>query len=429
MRRIILFYVPMGISSMLAGLTHIIINGVLARAEHPEAAISSYAVALSLSFLLDLPMNALRQTSSRYALDRVSFRSVARLTCWVAGSLLAASAIIAFTPAGAAIFRYLFGVREELLAPTVQVYQVLAIMYGITSLRSLFQGVIINRLRTGWMTIGMAVRVVVMLAMSWYFVRNGVPDDGRIGALIFMVGLLIECAVAVTEGRSLRKKLPERQELHYVENIRELLPFYVPLLYSSLATAVLQPSIQISLNLSANPTLSVASYAVAIQLSNMVAWFCSSVHQIVIHFYMKERRNVLIIVSVLSLFSPVLLLAVSTDAGGNLILGPVLGMKGALMEDVKMLLRFFAVQSLLFPWLDFLTGISMLKGRTKAAMIGKISSVALSIAILIAAVWMSPQLNGRLAGLAIAAAAPVELLIVFWTLRRMDKPARMWARG
>ncbi|MGF9714162.1 hypothetical protein [Paenibacillus sp. JMULE4] len=253
MLRIVLFYVPLGTSLLLAALTHVIVNGVLARSEQPDVTISSYAVALSLSFLIDLPMTIIRQVSSKYARDRTSFRAVARLTAVTSGILVLLSLIIACTPAGQLLFRYVFGVKEHLIHPTVQVYQVLALLYLFTAFRCLYQGVIINQLRTGWMTVGMAVRVAVMFGMSWYFIRNGWTDDGRYGAVIFMVGVIIECMVSVWEGSALKKRLPERGDHQSIELARHLLPFYLPLLYSLMVLVLLNPSIQAALNARFSP--------------------------------------------------------------------------------------------------------------------------------------------------------------------------------
>jgi hypothetical protein len=416
-----LFYIPMGASALLAGLTHVIINGVLARSEHPDVTISSYAVALSFSFLLDLPMNIIRQASSKYARDRISFRSVARLTVMITVILTLISLMISWTPFGALLFRYLFGVKEHLVTATVEVYQVLTFMYIFTAIRGLFQGVIINQLRTGWMTVGMAVRVAAMFGMSWYAVQHGLTNDGRIGAWIFMVGVIIESLVSLMEGMALRRNLPASGESQTIERTRQLLPFYLPLLYSSMVLIILNPSIQSALNLSGNPTVAVASYAVAVQLVNMVAWFCGSVHQIVIQFYRSERRNVLVVVTCLSVISPALLLTASTDGGGRWLLEGVLGLHGPLVQEVQLLLRYLSVQSLLFPWIDFIAGKCMLLGQTRPIMASKMISVAISIGLLILFVYQFPFLNGGLAGLVVAIAAPLELGIAYLWLQRMER--------
>ncbi|MFC0212268.1 hypothetical protein ACFFK0_07310 [Paenibacillus chartarius] len=419
MLRIIWFYIPMGASAMLAALTHVIINGVLARSANPDVTISSYAVALSLSFLIDLPNNAIRQASSKFSRDRISFRSVSRLTIYVMCVLLAVSIGIGWTPFGGWLFQRVFGVSTVLLQPTIQVYQVLAFMYVLTAARSLFQGVIINQLRTGWMTIGMAVRVAAMFGMSWWFIQAGWTNSGALGALIFMVGILIESAVASAEGYSLQKSLPEHRESQTVRQVGQLMPFYMPLIYSNLLLAALNPAVQAALNYSADPTLAVASFAVALQLSNMVAWFCASVHQIVIQFYEQQRRNVLIVVAGLSVLSPLFLLTVSTEAGGSWLLEGVLSLKGALLDAVRMLLRLLAVQSCLAPWIDFFAGKAMLSGKTKAIVAGKFSSAIVNVGLLAGFVFSVPGLNGQMAGLVAAISAPVELLVVAFYLRRL----------
>lgn len=421
MFRIMLFYIPMGTSSLLAALTHVIINGVLARSAQPDVTISSYAVAVSLAFLIDLPVNVIRQTSSKYSRDQISFRSVAHLASIVSGVLVFLSVMIGWTPIGQMLFHYIFGVKDHLLLQTTQVFQVLAFLYIFSALRSLFQGVIINQLRTGWMTIGMAIRVIVMFIMSWYFIQIGWTNDGRVGALIFMTGIAIECIVAVCEGMSLKRRLPETKEQQMIEQTRQLLPFYLPLLYSSMVLVLLNPSIQATLNKTENPTLAVASYAVALQLSNMVIWFCSSVHQIVLQFYESQPKQVLRIVAFLSVLSPVILLSISTDVFGGWLLEGVLGLHGPLLQNVQLLLLFLAVHSFLFPWIDFVAGKCMLRGQTRAIMASKMISVALSISLLIIFLYWFPSLNGGLAGLVAAFVAPLELTVICLWLRRLEK--------
>jgi progressive ankylosis protein len=424
--RLILFYMPLGFSAMLAGLTHVIINGVLARSPEAEITISTYAVALSVSFLLDLPINVLRQTSSKYARDQSSFGAVARLALILAVSITALSAAIGWTPLGHFIFSVVFGVKEELLLPTIDVFRVLAFFYPLTALRSLFQGVILNQLRTAWMTVGMVIRVIVMFAMSYYFIQIGWTNDGRVGAWIFFVGLVIEAAVMTLEGISLKRKLPTAEiaqlpplELKPISRTAQLLPFYVPLLYSSLVTVLLNPSIQSSLNKGANPTLAVASFAVAAQLVNMMIWFCSFAHQAVLQFYSTDKRNVIKLTIGLSILAPAVLLVLSTDTAGLWLLEGVLGVHGGLLEEVQWLMRILSLQCLLFPWIDFIAGLAMLRGHTKAVMVGKFGSVLVSLAILILCVVFIPQLNGKIAAIAVAIAAPLELLVVIAWLRRL----------
>ncbi|ADM68430.2 hypothetical protein [Paenibacillus polymyxa] len=74
-------------------------------------------------------------------------------------------------------------------------------------------------------------------------------------------------------------------------SIGHLLPFYLPLLYSALVLVILNPSIQAALNNTTDPLLTITSFSVALQILNLFAWFCSSLHQIVIQFYTSKRRE------------------------------------------------------------------------------------------------------------------------------------------
>lgn len=103
MLRLILFYLPMGASALLASLTHVIISGVLARSPHPDLTISGYAIALSLSFILEQAIAPLRQTSAKYVKDQHSFREMVRMIVTIVGIIALFNALIAWTPLGALV--------------------------------------------------------------------------------------------------------------------------------------------------------------------------------------------------------------------------------------------------------------------------------------------------------------------------------------
>ncbi|ALS22001.1 hypothetical protein [Paenibacillus naphthalenovorans] len=99
----------------------------------------------------------------------------------------------------------------------------------------------------------------------------------------------------------------------------------------------------------------------------------------------------------------------------------VLGVHGPLLQEVQMLLKLLSIQSLLFPWIDFLAGKCMLLGKTKPIMASKMVSVLFSVALLILFVFTIPHLNGGLTGLAAAIAAPLEQATVYVLLHRLEK--------
>ncbi|MEX2415626.1 MAG: multi antimicrobial extrusion protein MatE, partial [Paenibacillaceae bacterium] len=87
MRQLLIFFAPLGISSLLITVSHLIINSTLARSSDPELIIASYAIALTLLGLIERPAILLRHTCSALVRDHISFRALSRVTLIVLSSL------------------------------------------------------------------------------------------------------------------------------------------------------------------------------------------------------------------------------------------------------------------------------------------------------------------------------------------------------
>ncbi|UUZ80002.1 hypothetical protein LJK88_34115 [Paenibacillus sp. P26] len=124
-RRLLAFFIPLGISASLVTISHVIINSTLARSAHPEIIIASYAAPMSILGITERPAVLLRQTCSALVRDRISFRAMSLVSAYVLGAIFIMGGIISYTPLGAWVFTHLFGAEPELVGPMVQVYRVL----------------------------------------------------------------------------------------------------------------------------------------------------------------------------------------------------------------------------------------------------------------------------------------------------------------
>src|SRR6185437_9774319 len=77
------FFIPLGISASLVTISHVIINGTLARAPNPAIVIASYSVAMSLFGVFERCAVIIRQTCATLVRDRHSFKLVSQLTIYV----------------------------------------------------------------------------------------------------------------------------------------------------------------------------------------------------------------------------------------------------------------------------------------------------------------------------------------------------------
>lgn len=420
--QLISFFLPLGLSATLVTLSHVIINSTLARADNPELVIASYALPLSLLGITERPAVLLRQACSALVRDRISFRAMAAVSSYVFACIILLGLIICYTPAGEWVFLYFFGVEPELLDSTISVYRILMYVSIFSGLRCLFHGIIIFNMRTKWLTIGMGVRIVAMYLLSLYFITTDNVSSGRVGAIIFLMGMVIEALVAIWEGTSLLKKvIPEKAPGHLIETKKQIFSFYKPLLYSSIIAVIIGPSINAVLGKTTHIHLAISSFAIAGSLTQLVLSFFSYIHQIVLNFYRKDAKSVLRFVLILSFIPGALIAILAYTPLGPWFMIHVMGVNSELMYASLHAMRIFMIMTLVFPWLDYMNGIIMLRGQTKIMIFSQSANAMITVLTLFIAIWKVPDWNGMIGALAQSVGTLAELLVVFYVLKRTSE--------
>ncbi|MBD2867163.1 multi antimicrobial extrusion protein MatE [Paenibacillus arenilitoris] len=421
MKKLWSFFLPLGVSASLVTISHVIINSTLSRSADPEKIISSYAVAMSLLAITERPAVLLRQTCSTLVRDKRSFRSTLTVAQLVFASIMLMGLVISYTPLGTFIFQGVFGVGEDNVGDVLLVYRVLMFVSLFSGIRCFYQGIIIYNLRTKWLTIGMAIRLAGMYALSLYFIHTGVTS-GVVGAIIFLFGMMIEAAVSFSEGRVLARQLPDKLEDHAVENKRHVFSFYRPLLLSSFISLWIGPAINAMLGKTWDAYLSISSFAIASSLVLLLSSFFSYFHQIVINFYRIDPAAVRKFTLMLG-FVPVLLMGIiAFTPVGDLLLEHVIGVHGRLRAESIRVLQGFVLFAFVMPWLDVMNGLVFVRGQTKLIIGSQIANFSLTFVTLLVLVALAPQWNGTIGAWAQSIGMAAELLFVVLALRFV-KPA------
>ncbi|HEX7057281.1 MAG TPA: multi antimicrobial extrusion protein MatE [Bacilli bacterium] len=424
--RIFAFFLPLGASATLVTASHVIINSTLARSEHPETIISSYAIALSLFSILDRSTGLLRQSCSALVRDRVSFQAMSHIANLLILSTILFSLLVSYTPLGVGIFRYLFGEQESLLQPTIHVFRILMFVSVFSGLRCLYHGIIITNFHTKWLTIGMVFRLGVMYAISLGFILKWGVHDGRVGAVIFMAGMMVEATVAVWEGKTLLRKMPRKLPGHNVEKPKQVFAFFRPMLYSSFIAVVIGPSINAMLGKTADVPLSIASYAVALNVTQLMTSFFTYIHQIALNFYKREAHAVKTFMLIVCLIPTALNFMLVHTPAGPWFLHHIMGLQHELLTATLEAIGVFMLMTLVVPWLDFANGLVMLRGQTKIMVWSQSANAALTVLVLLLCVWLAPGLNGNIGALAQSLGMLAELSFVTYALRRGRANALIW---
>jgi len=425
--RLFLFFIPMGISVLLINLSHVIVNGTLARSDNPEIILAGYALAMSLLIVTEKPAVLFRQTCSALVRDRTSFRAVRQVSFYVFGASLLFGASVAYTPFGHWVFRGAFGADPAVAGEAIRSYYALMFLSVFSGIRCLYQGVIIYKMRTRWLTIAMVFRLAGMFLLAQYFLRVGV-DSALDGTIIFVFGMIIEAGISWWESSRLIKQLPEKDVECEVTKPKQVAKFYNPLLYSSLIVVWMLPILNALLGTTDRGTLAVASFAVAGSLMNLVLGFFTYFHQIALLFVKSDPAIVRRFTLLLGFIPSLLLSLMAFTSIGDWMFSHVLGVKDELLQACIHALRGFLPFVLVFPWLDTLNGIVMANGETKL-MFGSqaANAIATGLAIILL-VLLFPAWRGVLGSLAQSAGVIAELLLLAWLFRRSHPTARLTAK-
>jgi len=415
---ILTFFVPLGLAASLITLSHVIINSVLSRAAQPELVIAAYQIALSIFTITERPAFLLRQTTSALSGDRVSFRAMRKLTMLLIGFTLLIGFLIGFTPLGEWLFRLVFNTDDATTPAVVNTYRVVMFVTVFSAMRCLYQGIIIRNMQTKWLTIGMGVRLTTMYGIGLVFMSRPASINETTGAWLFLVGMAVEALVSWLEGRRIYCAMPEQAKDGSVRNVRGVLPFYRPLLFSSFIAVIVSPSINAVLGKTEQIEVSIASYAIALSVVNLVNSFFTYIHQIVLNFYQKDARTVFHFALGAAMIPGLLVILLSYTPLGHWFVGSVMGVQGVLLQGSLSVLRVMAIISFIFPWVDYCNGLCMLNKRTNIMLWSQTSNVATTLVMLFVLIVAAPHWNGVVGALASSCGITAELIIVYTLLRR-----------
>lgn len=439
-KKILLFFVPLGLSASLVMLSHMIINGTLTRGENAEIIIASYVIAMSLFGITERLGVLLRNACSALVRDKVSFKAMSTVGAYVLTVLMIISAAIAYTPIGRWIFSNLFGADLTMIDQIVEVYQILIIVTFFSAIRCLFQGVIILNRQTKWLTIGMIIRLIGMYLLSLLFINAGYIN-AKTGAYIFLAGMMIESIVSFIEGRILVKKMVEKDEKHAITTKAQIFRFYNPLILSSLVIVMVGPVINAFLGKTAEIELAIASYAIALSITQLILSFFTYTHQIVLTFYKDHAQKVKRFTMMIGLIPTVVLAVFCFTPLGAFFIEQILGANPRLVEASLQSLRFFLLMTLIFPLIDFCNGLLMLRSETRVMVFSQSANLLLTFLVLAIASGVVPYWNGMIGAMAQSIGMLGELAVLLFIIGRSThklnnkivinetKEIRKWTKG
>jgi progressive ankylosis protein len=412
------FFIPLGFAASLTSITHVIINGTLTRAEDAAFIIACYAVAFSLFQVVERPIIVFRQTSSALVKDKQSFKLLTVFLMYVLGIVVLFCSILAFSRIGDWIYIHFFNADKSMVETISNTFKVIIFVLIFSGIRGIYQGIIINHLETKWVTIGVIIRVITMFVISYLLVvLDYISSVG--GALIFLAGMIIECLISVWKGHFLIKEYPQSKKDFHLQK-SDIYHFYTPLVFYFIFQTILIPIVYVFLAKSENIQMSIASFALAFSITNLVLSFFMYTHQIVLQFYEKNRKKVIHFTLLIGLTPSILLGVLCFSPLGSWFMGVVMGADPVLATATLSVLKFFILKTLVYPIVDFLNGFLMLQRQTKRMVYSQVMNLIAVLISLSVFVYFFPHWNGINGAIAASIGEVVGFVVVFVIVYKMS---------
>lgn len=417
--KMLAFFIPLGISASLTAISHVIINGTLSRADHAEIIIANYAIAHALFCILERPVLGFRQTSSALVKGKSSFNILGTFFIKIILLVSALCALIGFTPLGDWVFIYGFNAVPDSKDSLMATFRVISAVIFFSGLRCLYQGIIINHLETKWVTVGVIIRLVGMFGIATYLIYSGHGNTSMAGAIIFLTGMAFECLISVWRGHTIINRTKNTKEPPLKK--KEIQSFYTPLVFYLSFQSILIPIIYALLGKIQDIHMGIASFALAISITNLVLSFFMYTHQIVLQFFERNKQTVLKCIIAFSIAPSFMLSILCFTPVGIWFMRTILGADLVLARESLDVLKFFIVKTFVFPWVDYFSGILMLQKSTKTMLMPQIYNIVTVVLTLIPLVYFFPALNGRAGAIAASTGELIGLLAVYLVVSKRNK--------
>lgn len=412
------FYLPLAATSMLMMVTHSVVSSAMARTLAPAIALAGYSGAYSVSQLFEAPCYSMQRMALTFVSGKKSFAVVTKTAVRMLSVLVVALLVLSWTPLSKTVLMDIMGLTEEVYGAALPSLRIFILWPLSSSVRSIYQSLIVLRKRTGWLTVNMLIRVGIMFLAATVLPR--IWPQGPVGATILMIGLCAESILGFVVAKKaippLGEDSPEGVEL----TPNRVLSFALPLALAASVQTFAKPVVTASLSRTVSPEVTLAGYQVASSFSYILLALTYNIYQAVLIF-IKDRqsfRQIRTFVIFLGVTGTAVLAICNIPAVGNWVFGGVIGTTPEITAEAMRTLSMLAVTPLVFALVEFYSGMLMLTRQAVAVTAAKMVNVAVTSITVLTLVRSFPGLGGALGSLSIVAGGIAEGCFTYIMFRR-----------
>ncbi len=416
LKGLLLFYVPLGLYSMIMMTSHSVMNLGVSRAANAEIGLAAFSVTMNIMNMFASPCFTSRQLLVAFAHDKKSLAISRAMMIKLGGVSLFMLALLSLTPIGEFVFVQLFNTPVNLLNDVKAAAVLTMSLPFIYTLRSYAQGVLIVVKKTQYLTYTVIIRIIFMIGLAFILPKISSLTGAMIGIMIWTTGMALEAVVNYLFSRGSIHDLPEEPSYETGKKVltsQQAFTFIWPLLVTSFIWTLGLPMINSGLSRTSNPELSLAT----LQVSRNFVWIIlgfieNNMRQVPLIFgtsdaKMKYLKKFNMGIGIL-LTAAVAILALTPL--GNLGLLHVIGVSESIANASRPVLIVLIGLPIILTLTEFYTGLLMRINNTKALSVGKIINLGITISSVMLMSILFPQLGATAAAIGIIIGYLAELL-------------------
>lgn len=296
--QLVVFFLPLAVSSALITASHSLYNAGIARLSQPEMYLAAFAVAKSLYQMIQFPTITSRQCIAGLSMDSHSFLTTRRFFTIIIGLVVLILGVIAFTPISTYIFTTIMGNSPLVTRQATISLRCFFVLPMIFVIRDSYGAVAIRLRQTYILSIGTISRVALAIIIILIITRINVAWDYLIPGVFFLLTGMIETAtVFIGTKLGLKGYLKRLDQLPSTSKSQKKLTyigvstFALPVLMMAFIQSLTGTFINSGLARTMSPEQAIAAFAVAWTLVLSIDTSSRMFHQVILSFMKDDYSN------------------------------------------------------------------------------------------------------------------------------------------
>ncbi|MFW5992135.1 MAG: hypothetical protein ACOCQN_02990 [Halanaerobiaceae bacterium] len=423
-RRLLYFFLPLALTPMLIGSTHMISSATLARLPYPELSLAVFAVARGLTDIIKAPTLMSTQVVMSFIDDRMSYQLVKKALFGMSGIILFVLFLIGYTPLGSWVLKNIIGLKgKEHIEFAYLALRITCLLPVVEIYRNFYQGIAVSLKKTNFIIPGIIMRLSAVFIFFWICVRLQLLPGMVVGSIAWVGGIGLEAIFIYIYlkwyyGSPLKAVTHIKEKNKSKITLARIVKFFIPLGLMMFLTHGLQPIIQSGIARGALPTKSLAAYGVAWTILLFVAGPLRRIHQCSLVFTHHPgtagwKKVLYFSLSIGFMVSIMFLLSAVTPAGFWFI-NSIMAVSEELTVMVQQTMLAFSIYPIIRSFRESYWGLLMQKQTTNIIAIAK--GINLGVVVLtFVVVNIISSIPGAVTGaLAFTAGEGIETLVIWY---------------